>query len=132
MTLNNRQQARYQAALPRADRLINQRDFAYAANAEKGSRRSQQGQAALRHLGKARQRVRDDLKAISFPAFRFPSSAPAQAAPSVPAAPVTPESSAARVVPEAPKPPDNKPPNKLADKPKAPASSGQEFIMWGK
>ena len=84
--------------------------------------------ADLRRLQDARQPVRDDIKALSSPAFRFVPPPPARTPSIVPAAPppVPPAPSAAAPAPEAPKPAE-----KSATKPKPPASSGQEFIMWG-
>lgn len=96
--------------------------------------------ADLRRLEDPRQPVRNDLKALSPPAFRtspapfrFGLPAPARAAwvaPS-PSLPADPAPTVSPVVPESPKPPDN-PAVKLAAKPKAPASGGQEFILWGR
>jgi len=172
--LKQRLLARYQAALPRADRLLGRGYAVRAASSDAGdgSRRILRDQLAadlaelnatrarvrpaiarlsrqstaqglqqeigpiladLRRLEDARQPVRDDLKALSSPAFHFPPPAPARTASVMPAAPdpVTPVTPAPRVatvvVTEAPKTPD-----KPTAKPKAPASSGQEFIMWGK
>ncbi len=183
--LKQRLLARYQAALPRTDRLIARGYASRAAgrDTEDGSRRILRDQLAadladlsatrarirpaiarlsrqdtaeelqeetgpiltdLRRLEELRQPVRDDLQALSAAAFASaprvrssrirPSSASVVPAAPVPSAPVpaafipaAPAPRAAPAVPEAPKPLD-----KPAAKPKAPASSGQDFIMWGK
>lgn len=86
-----------------------------------------------RRLASVRQPIRDDIQALSkvSAAFHLAPHAPARttltvSAP-VPAASVEPAPSLAPVVSETPKPTDAS-----AVKPKAPASPGQEFIMWGK
>ena len=112
----------------------------------------------LGRLENARQPVRDDLKALatispafhaSPAAFRFDPTPPARAA-SVAPFPSAPAGPTPAAAPTAPKLPDKqavkpvmkpimkpvmKPvmaPVAVPTKPKAPASSGQEFIMWGK
>lgn len=86
-----------------------------------------------RRLASVRRPIRDDIQALSkvSAAFHLAPHAPARttltvSAP-VPAASVEPAPSLAPMVPETPKPTDAS-----AVKPKAPASPGQEFIMWGK
>ena len=86
-----------------------------------------------RRLASVRRPIRDDIQALSkvSAAFHLVPHAPARttltvSAP-VPAASVEPAPSLAPIVPETPKPTDAS-----AVKPKAPASPGQEFIMWGK
>jgi len=167
--------ARYQAVLPRADRLIKRGYAVRAASAdtEDGSRRILRDQLAadladlsaararvrpglarlsrqdtpeelrqetgpvladLRRLEDARQPVRDDIKALAAVpgAFRFGRPAPARSASVVssPAVPADPAPAVAPALPEAPKSPDKRAVDP-AVKPKAPASSGQQFITWG-
>ena len=86
-----------------------------------------------RRLASVRRPIRDDIKALAkvSAAFHLASHAPARAVltVSVPthAAPVEPAPSLAPMTSETPNST-----NTSAVKPKAPASPGQEFIMWGK